>query len=152
MRAWLMKKRIIVIDDEPLIATLLKELIDDEEDLQVAQVATRKDEFLRFVTDNPYDVALVDISVGEREGGLELLQTLKSRGINLPAITLSAHDEIDYAVKALNAGARGYVNKNSICADLIRGVKEVLNGNLFVSGDKGEYILRQYKKITAPII
>ncbi len=143
-----MKKKIIIIDDEPLIATLLKELIDEEPDLEVAQVATKKEEFLNHVTKTAFDIALVDISVGEREGGLELLKILKSRGIKLPAITLSAHDEMDYAIKCLNAGARGYVNKNSICADLIRGVKEVLAGQLFVSGEKGEYILRQFKKLT----
>jgi two-component system, NarL family, invasion response regulator UvrY len=145
-----MKKKIIVIDDEPLIATLLKELIDEEEDLEVAQVATKKEEFLNFVLQNRYDIALIDISVGEREGGLDILQILKAKGIELPAITLSAHDELDYAAKCLKAGAKGYVNKNSICADLVRGVKEVLSGQLFVSGDKGEYILRQYKK-TVPV-
>jgi two-component system, NarL family, invasion response regulator UvrY len=143
-----MKKKIIVIDDEPLIATLLKELIDEEPDLEVAQVATKKEEFLNHVTQTPFDIALVDISVGEREGGLELLKILKAKGIQLPAITLSAHDEMDYAVKCLNAGAKGYVNKNSICADLIRGVKEVLAGRMFISGEKGEYILRQFKKLT----
>jgi two-component system invasion response regulator UvrY len=146
----MMKKKIIVIDDEPLIATLLKELIDEEPDLEVAQVATKKEEFLKSVSNNTYDIALIDISVGEREGGLDLLQTLKTRGIHLPSITLSAHDEVDYAIKCLKAGARGYVNKNSICADLINGIKEVLAGKLFISGEKGEYILRQYKKIAIP--
>ncbi len=144
-----MKKKIIVIDDEPLIATLLKELIEDEPDMEVAQVATRKEEFLGMVTQDVFDIALIDISVGGREGGLELLQILKMKGIKLPAITLSAHDEADYGIKCLQAGARGYVNKNSICADLVRGVREVLGGQLFISGDKGVYILRQYKKLTA---
>jgi two-component system invasion response regulator UvrY len=147
-----MKKKIIVVDDEPLIATLLKELIEDEPDLEVAQVATRKNDFLSFVEKDGYDIALVDISVGEREGGLDLLQTLKNRGINLPAITLSAHDEADYAARCLKAGARGYVSKNSITADLIRGIKEVLAGRLFVSGSKGEHILRQYMKTTTPVV
>jgi DNA-binding NarL/FixJ family response regulator len=146
-----MKKRIIVVDDEPLIATLLKELIDDDPDLEVAQVATKKNDFLEFVTKDAYDIALVDISVGEREGGLDLLQTLKTRGIHLPSITLSAHDEADYAARCLKAGARGYVSKNSITADLIRGIKEVLNGRLFVSGEKGEHILRQYIKSAASV-
>jgi len=141
-----MKKKILVVDDEPMIASLLKELIDEDPELQVAQVATRKSEFVDFVAQNIYDIALIDISVGEREGGLEMLQHLKDKGIELPAITLSAHDEMDYAAKCLKAGAKGYVNKNSICADLIRGIKEVLAGNLFISGDKGEYLLRQYKK------
>jgi two-component system, NarL family, invasion response regulator UvrY len=145
-----MKKKIIVIDDEPLIATLLKELIEEEPDMEVSQVATRKEEFLDLVTQGSFDIALIDISVGEREGGLDLLQILKKKGIHLPAITLSAHDETDYGIRCLKAGARGYVNKNSICADLVRGVREVLSGNLFVSGDKGEYILRQFKKL--PIV
>ena len=74
-----MKKKIIIIDDEPLIATLLKELIDDEQGLEVAKVATRKEDFLNFIQRDSFDVALVDISVGEREGGLELLKILKEQ-------------------------------------------------------------------------
>ncbi len=141
------KKRIIVIDDQPLISNLIKELVSDEQELEVVQITSKKEEFLdAAVHGHSFDVALIDISVGDREGGIEILKTLQARNILLPAIMLSAHDEVLYALKCLKAGARGYVNKECICDDLVRAVKEVLNSQLFVSGEKGKHILDEFKK------
>jgi two-component system invasion response regulator UvrY len=141
-----MKKRIIILDDEPLIPILIKEMVEEEQGLEIAQIATDKTEFLESVKQNSFDAALIDISVGGREGGMELLQILKNRNTTFPAIILSAHDERNYALKCLQAGAMGYISKNCICTDLIRGLKEIFAGNTFVSGEKGEYILKQYKE------
>jgi two-component system, NarL family, response regulator NreC len=147
----MMKKRIIVVDDEPLIPVLMKEIIEEDQDLELAQIATGKDEFLNLVGQNSFDAALIDISLGGREGGIELLQMMKNKGIDLPLIMLSAHDELLYALKCLQAGAKGYINKKYICTDVIICLKEILVGHLYVSGDKGEYILKQYKKLNTPV-
>ncbi len=139
------KKRIIVIDDEPLIPILMREIIEDDPDIEIASIATDKAKFLDLLSRHSFDAALVDISFGGMEGGIELLRILKERDIYLPAVVLSAHDEIDYALKCLQAGARGYINKRYICTDLTRALQEVFNGNLFVSGDRSAYILNKYK-------
>jgi len=142
-----MKKKIIIIDDEPLISILMKDIIEEGEDLEIAAMTTSRNEFLNLVSQNSYDIALVDISVGgNREGGLELLQAMKDRSIHLPAVMLSAHDELHYALKCLQAGAKGYLNKKYICTHVTPALKEVLDGHLFVSGDKGEYILKQFRQ------
>lgn len=146
-----MKKKIIVVDDEPLIPVLMKEIIEEDQELEMAQIATGKNEFLDLLGQSSYDVALIDISLGGREGGIELLQMMKNKGIDLPIIMLSAHDELYYALKCLQSGAKGYINKKYICTDVIRCLKEVLGGHLFVSGDKGEQILMQYKKLNTPV-
>ena len=146
-----MKKKIIVVDDEPLIPILMKEIIEEDPALEIAQIASGKDDFLNLVGHNLFDAALIDISVGGREGGIELLQIMKNKGDALPFIMLSAHDEMQYALKCLQAGARGYINKKYICTDVIKCLKAVLEGHLFVSGDKGEQILRQYKKLDSAV-
>jgi two-component system invasion response regulator UvrY len=146
----MMKKRIIIIDDEPLISILIKELIEEDPELEISQIETDKSKFLEAVRRNHFDAAVIDISVGEREGGIELLQILRNENIFLPAIILSAHDEHSYALKCLQAGARGYVSKQYICTDLIRGFKEIFSGKPFVSGDRGARILKQYKELSAP--
>jgi DNA-binding NarL/FixJ family response regulator len=143
----MVKKRIIVLDDEPLIASLMKEVIEENQEFEVAQIATGKNEFLSVVSHNSFDAALIDISVGGREGGIELLQIIKNKAIDLPLIMLSAHDELYYALKCLQAGAKGYINKRYICTDISTCLKEVLGGHLYVSGDKGEQILKQYRKL-----
>jgi len=124
----------------------MKEIIEEDQELEMAQFVSEKDEFLNLVSQNTFDAALVDISMGGREGGIELLQTMKDKAIDLPLIILSAHDELYYALKCLQAGARGYINKKYICTDVVKCLKEVLGGHLFVSGDKGEDIVKQFRK------
>ena len=138
-------KKIIIVDDESLIPSLIKELIEGEcPELEIAAIATDKDQLLDLVSKNSFDAALIDISIGGREGGIELLRTLKEKSFKLPVVMLSAHDEITYAAKCLGLGAAGYINKAHICNDLTRGLKKVLSGELFVSGQEGERILKKY--------
>jgi two-component system, NarL family, invasion response regulator UvrY len=140
-----MKKRIIVIDDEPLIPALMKEIIEEDPGLEISHVATDKEGFISSVLESAYDAALLDISVaGHRQGGLDILQALKDRSIDMPVIMLSAHDELDYALRCLQAGAKGYISKNNICTDLVRGLNEVLEGKMFVSGQMGSEIINSY--------
>jgi two-component system invasion response regulator UvrY len=146
------KKKIIIIDDEPLIPALMKEIIEEDQQFQIAEIVTGKDEFLNLVRQHHFDAAIIDISVGGREGGIELLRIMKSEARMLPMVVLSAHDEVHYALKCLQEGARGYINKKYICTDMVQCLKEVLQGSLFVSGDKGENIIKQYKKAFAFLV
>ncbi len=141
------KKKIIIIDDEPMIPSMIKELIEEEEPgLEITAIVTDREQFLWQVSENLFDAALVDIAVGEKEGGLDILRTLKDRGFNFPVIILSAHDEVSFASKCLGLGAAGYVNKGYICSDLILGLKKVLSGELFVSGRDGDLIVKEYRR------
>ncbi len=143
-----MGKKIIVIDNEPLFPNLIKQLLEDEKDFKISKITATKEEFLKEIEQNSFDVALVDISVGEREGGLDILQILRNQKVPLPAIVLSAHSEMDYGLRSLQAGARGYVSKGEISSSLIKALRQVCNGDLFVAGDKGMEILNQYRKVT----
>ena len=141
------KKKIIIVDDEPLMSTLIKEIIDDDPVLEVSQITTKKDDFLNIVSKDHFDIALIDISMGSgKEGGLDVLSELKDKGLGMKVVMFSAHDELSYARKCLQDGADGYISKEAICSDLVKGLKEVVNGNLFVSGERGNDILEQYKK------
>jgi DNA-binding NarL/FixJ family response regulator len=141
----MIKKRIIVIDDEPLISTLIKEMIAGDQEIEISEIVTHKKEFLDLVFHHPFDAALIDISVEGREGGLDILNILRLQKTQLPSIILSAYDEIDYALKCLQLGAKGYLNKRYICMNLKTAFQEVFDGNLFVSGDYGKYIVNQYR-------
>jgi len=138
-------KKIIIIDDELLISSLIKELLEGEDpDLEISEMVTDKQEFLDLVSNHPFDAALIDISLGGREDGLDLLRILKEQGHKFPVVMLSAHDEITYAAKCLKLGAAGYINKTHIPNDLPRGLKKVMKGELFVSGNEGEMILKKH--------
>jgi len=147
-------KRIIIIDDDLLIPTLIKELLEGEHSgLEISEMTTDTDKFFDLLSKNSFDAALIDISIRGREGGIDLLRTLKNQGFKMPVIMLSAHDEIIYAAKCLGLGAVGYINKARIPDDLIRGLKKVLNGELFVSGHEGVRIVKKYtESIKGPIV
>lgn len=141
------KKRIIMVDDQPLISTLIQEFLVEDPDVEIAQMTNSKEEFFAAIEKHPFDIALVDISIGESEGGLKIINALKEKSINLPAVVLSAHDESLYALKCLKAGAKGYISKECICDDLVSGLKQILQGSLFVSGAEGKKILKQYEQL-----
>jgi Response regulator containing a CheY-like receiver domain and an HTH DNA-binding domain len=65
--------------------------------------------------------------------GLELLKDLRAQGVAVPALVLSMHDESLYAERALRAGARGYVNKGEDSAGLMRAIRQVLNGEIYLN-------------------
>jgi DNA-binding NarL/FixJ family response regulator len=141
-----MKKRIIVFDDEALILSMIKEIIEEDEDLEVSAGASETHEFLEFASKDKFDLGLMDISIGGNEGGLEILKQLREKNIVFPIIMLSAHDEVDYALKCLRQGAAGYINKCQIVPQLLEGIHKVLDGQLFVSGSNSRYLLEQYRK------
>ena len=141
-----MKKKIIIIDDEPLIPLLINEFLEEDNGFEISEIVSAPEAFEDAVERNYFDVALIDISVGEWEGGLRLLRVLKDKKIQLPSIILSSHSEGDYALKCLQAGARGYINKLNICSSLLPGLKHVCSGGLYVAGDFGAAIVAQYER------
>ena len=76
-------------------------------------------------------IAIVDITL-KGSSGLELLKDLRAQGVAVPALVLSMHDESLYAERALRAGARGYVNKGEDSAVLMRAIRQVLNGEIYL--------------------
>jgi DNA-binding NarL/FixJ family response regulator len=142
------KRKIIIIDDEPMLLALIAEILFEEPDLEISTRVTTKEEFVYQIGQQFFDLALIDLSLGKGNDGLELLHIANDRLQPLPVIVLSAHEEKDYALKCLMSGAKGYINKNYICPDLARGCREVLNGGLFVSGIENN-ILEEYRRLTA---
>ena len=107
------KKRILIVDDHPLLREGVAGLINREPDLQVCGEAPNAADAMLAVCALRPDLALVDISLGERSG-LELIKDLKIQHEALPVLVLSMHDESLYAERALRAGAQGKTGmKNS---------------------------------------
>ena len=140
------KSKIIIVDDNPSIPPLLKEIIEMEPDMTVACEAANKDEFFACLAKNKLDVALVDLSLKEREGGLDILGDLRRRNKPLPVIIVSAYDEYLYGLRSLTLGASGFISKNFLVSELIPGIRCVLEGKPYVSGPKGETIVQMWKE------
>ena len=142
----MLKRTIIIVDDNPSIPPLLKDIIGLEPDLTVVCEAINKDEFFKYLARGGLDVALVDLSLQEREGGLAILDELHRRNKSLPVIIVSAHDEYLYGLKCLNQGASGFISKNFLVPELIRGIRCVLQGKPYVAGPKGKAIVKMWEE------
>lgn len=127
------KAQVMLVDDHAMLRHGMAMLIDAEPDMQVIAEANDSAETLAFLKKEPdIDIILVDISL-KTISGLEVIKSIHLLKPELPVLVVSMHDESVYAERALHAGARGYVMKQEPGENLIMAIREVLNGNVFLS-------------------
>jgi len=104
------KIRVLIADDHAIIRQGLKQILSDTEDLEVAGEADGGIPAVQMIRDNEYDVVLLDFSMPDRNG-IDTLKLIKKEHARLPVLMLSMHPEEQYAIRALRAGAAGYLSK-----------------------------------------
>ncbi len=128
-------RRVLLVDDHPIVRDGLARMIASQPDLQVSGEADGAEDALRLVADDPPDLAVVDLFL-EGMSGLDLIKLLRERRPELPVLVLSMHDESVYAERALRAGARGYVMKQVASRTILEAIRTVLRGDVFLSGNQ----------------
>jgi DNA-binding NarL/FixJ family response regulator len=134
--------KVLVADDHEIIRDGLKQIFSDTDDLVVAGEARDGHEALELVRSGSWDVAVLDISMPGRNG-LELIKLIKSEQPKLPIVIFSMHSESQYAVRALRAGASGYVSKECDGDHLIAVIRKVAAGGLYLSPTMAELMARE---------
>ena len=129
--------RILIADDHPVVREGLKKMFEKVSDISIAGEACNGQEVLNKIERNDYDLVLLDISMPGRDG-LDILRELRSKRPRLPVLILSIHREEQYAIRALKAGAAGYLTKKSISDELIKAVREVLCGRKYITSTLAE--------------
>ena len=124
--------RVFLVDDHPLVRESLASLIQRQPDLSVCGEADNPAAALTGITAAQPDVAIVDLSLGERTG-LDLIRDLKTSHPRVAVLVLSMHDEQLYAERALRAGARGYIMKREATRNVILAIRRVREGKIVVS-------------------
>ncbi len=133
-----MKKiRILIADDHPIVRAGFKQVLSETPDMQVTDEAGNGQEAMACVRKKKLDVVLLDISMPGRSG-LEVLKELKDEKPKLPVLILSMYPEEQYAIRALRAGASGYLTKASAPNELISAIRKVAEGGKYVSATLGE--------------
>lgn len=125
-------KKILIVDDHPILRKGLAMVIDQEPDLVVAGEAEDVPGGLDMIEAVKPDVVIVDISLPGVDG-IELIKTMKLKYRDLPALVVSMHDETLYAERALRARARGYIMKQEAVDKVLVAIRKVLKGEIFVS-------------------
>jgi DNA-binding NarL/FixJ family response regulator len=124
--------KVLVVDDHPVVRQGLKLLINLEPDFMVCAEAEDESTALSALqTFNP-DIAVIDLSLINCDG-IKLIKDIKRRYPHLQILVLSMHDESFYAEKALHAGASGYIMKQEAPEKIIKAIRHILDGNIYLS-------------------
>src|ERR1035437_3788302 len=127
MRAWraCTVTRILLVDDHAVVRRGVRDILTESLDKVTFGEASKPSEAIEKLQGEDWDVVVLDISLPGR-GGLDALHEIKRLRPNVPVLVLSMHAEDHYALRALRAGAAGYVNKDSAAEDLAGAVRQGL--------------------------
>lgn len=124
--------KIVIADDHDIVRAGLKQIIADEEDMEVAGEANSGEKLIELIKKNDYDVVLLDLKMSGMNG-IEVMKHIKAIKPAIPVIVLSMHAEDQYAVRTIKAGASGYITKETAGDSLISAVKRVVAGGKYIS-------------------
>lgn len=124
--------RVLLADDHQIMREGLRRILAGQTDIEVAAEAADGDEALALVRAHDYDVALLDLSMPGLSG-IDLVKRLKIEKPGLKLLVLSMHGEQQYAVRALKAGASGYLTKDSAAQQLVGALRKIAAGGVHVS-------------------
>jgi len=138
-------KRLVIADDHTIVRRGIQHLVGETDDLTVVGEAESGDELLAVLRSRPVDVVVLDLSLGTRTG-IEILEHIRSEFPNLAVLILTMHAEELFAVRALRAGAAGYVHKNSDDATLLAAIRRVATGGTYVSPSLAEMLAMDVRR------
>ncbi|UCF75783.1 MAG: response regulator transcription factor [Betaproteobacteria bacterium] len=128
---------VLLADDHTIVRAGLKELLSETGDITVSGEANDGAEALARIRESDYDVAVLDMSMPGRSG-IELIRQVKRERPRLPILVLSMHSEEQYAVRALKAGATGYLTKESAADQLVAAIRRIAAGGAFVTPETAQ--------------
>lgn len=135
-----MAQQIYIIEDHPVVRRGLSSLIEPEPGLAIIGGTGSAQEARQEIPDADPDLVLLDLSI-EDGTGLTLLEHLHNTQSDLPVLVVSMHDEELYARRVLEAGARGYLMKDKADSKVVEAIREVLDGNVYLSPEMTSTIL-----------
>jgi DNA-binding NarL/FixJ family response regulator len=129
--------RVLIIDDHPIVRQGLRQTLADTSEIGEISEAATPHEAMDLVRQREWDVVILDIGLPGR-GGLEVLKDIKQEAPRLPVLILSMHPEEQYAIRAIRAGAAGYLTKETAPEKLVDAVRRVVSGGRYISPELAE--------------
>jgi DNA-binding NarL/FixJ family response regulator len=138
-------KRIVIVDDHPLFRKGLEQLIHSDGGFAVCGEAGNAAESMDVIRKLNPDLAIVDLSL-PGANGIELIKNIRAEFPSLPILVLSMHDESLYGLRALRAGANGYVMKHEAMANVVQAIREVFSGRPYLSPAMAAQVITKFAK------
>ncbi|HEC06202.1 MAG TPA: response regulator transcription factor [Thiolapillus brandeum] len=133
-------KRVLIVDDHPLVRKGFAQLIGDEPDLEVCGEAADEADALQLVAASAPDLVIIDLSLAGGSG-INLIERIKAQHSDVRMLVASMHDEALFAERVLAAGALGYLNKQEAPDNIVRAIHRVLDGKVYLSGELTDRLL-----------
>ncbi|MBF0257399.1 MAG: response regulator transcription factor [Desulfamplus sp.] len=130
--------KVLLADDHKIVREGLRRIIEESGEMEVVAEAADGNEAIQKTLKFKPDVAVVDISMPPGMDGLEVVSRLKFQIPSIPVLILTMHDEEQYVVRAVEAGAMGYVTKQAAPEQLVDAVKKLYSGGRYLTEKAGE--------------
>jgi DNA-binding NarL/FixJ family response regulator len=131
--------RIVIADDHAIVREGIKRIVSSAQDMEVVAEAADGAEVMQRVRELEFDVLVLDLSMPGRSG-MELIKLAKAQQPRLRIMVLSMHQELQYAVRAIRAGASGYLTKESAPAELAQALRKIAAGGAYVTSEVAEQL------------
>jgi DNA-binding NarL/FixJ family response regulator len=135
--------KILIVDDHAIVREGLKQIVAEENDMIVSGEAQDASELFNLVINNHFDIAVIDISMPGRSG-LDALKDLKKTKPDLPVLILSMFSEEQYGLRAIKAGAAGYMKKVSAPNELVSAIRNIVKGGKYINQSLAEKLVEEY--------
>ncbi|HPW67895.1 MAG: response regulator transcription factor [Desulfomonilia bacterium] len=144
------KIRILIVEDHEIFRLGIRELINHEPDLCVCGEADDVATARRLLSETGPDMAIIDITL-RNSNGLDLIREVNASGKDVLVLVLSMHDELLYAERSLQAGASGYIMKQETSRSIVKAIRHILEGGIYVSPNIMENLLSRVRAGQDPL-
>jgi DNA-binding NarL/FixJ family response regulator len=141
--------KVLLVEDHPMFREHLGMLIRRELGMAVCAETDNIQDAVALIQEHTPDIAIVDITL-RGSSGLELIKDLRAQELDIKILVLSMHDEDLYAERALRAGAMGYISKNEASKEVIKAIRSVLEGQVYVSQQLNAKLLTRITQKNSP--
>ncbi|MGD8251754.1 MAG: response regulator transcription factor [Desulfobacterales bacterium] len=129
--------RVLLADDHSIVRDGLRRIIEDSGDMEVVGEAADGRDAIRQIASTQPEIAVIDISMPGLDG-LEVVTRLRKEAPDIPVLILTMHEEAQYVVRAIEAGAMGYLTKQSAPEQLVAAIRKIYNGQRYITEDASE--------------
>ncbi|WP_298765282.1 response regulator transcription factor [uncultured Polaribacter sp.] len=140
-----MSIRVLLADDHTIVRDGIKYLLEEEENIKIIGEASNGQEALQFIKNNETDLLIIDVRM-PKMNGIEAVGILNQTPTNTKSIVLSMHDSEEYILKSIEAGANGYLLKDTDKKEFIKAINTVYEGGKYFSGDISNVIVSNLLK------
>ena len=124
--------KILIADDHAIVREGLKQIVAEESDMKVTGEAANANELFELLDKDSWEIVVLDINMPGKSG-LEALKEMKTRNIKVPVLILSMFSEDQYGLRAIKAGAAGYLKKVSAPTELVSAIRKIVGGGKYIS-------------------